>query len=196
MCSVRQAAAVFALALVLRMNAFYRGEVRRLLRPLDQDHPDLGSRGQRCVVAHIRRGDRLILGADPVEYCRNLTAKLPCVRPDGGFGPCDVHMGCGEGVPFSLLGLSHVLEKVPALLPDGEGDGEGAEAARTVPVVLLSDDVRWLRAEIDRVHQAQQVQYSEIEIPVRSAPPRSWSWSWSWSVCVCRRRAHRVAGAC
>ena len=35
MCSVRQAAAVFALALVLRMNAFYRGEVRRLLRPLD-----------------------------------------------------------------------------------------------------------------------------------------------------------------
>jgi hypothetical protein len=194
MCSVRQAAAVFALALVLRMNAFYRGEVRRLLRPLDQDHPDLGSRGQRCVVAHIRRGDRLILGADPVEYCRNLTAKLPCVRPDGGFGPCDVHMGCGEGAPFSLLGLSHVLEKVPALLPDGEGDGEGAEAARTVPVVLLSDDVRWLRAEIDRVHQAQQVQYSEIEIPVRSAPPRSWSWS--WSVCVCSRRAHRVAGAC
>jgi hypothetical protein len=112
---VCQAAAVFALAMVLRLNAFYRSQVRRLLHPLDMDHPDLRRPGQRCVAAHIRRGDRLIVGADPAEYCRNLTSGLPCLRPNGGFGPCDVHMGCGEGTPFSLLGLRHVLDKVQTL---------------------------------------------------------------------------------
>lgn len=110
-----QAAAVFALAMVLRLNAFYRSRVRRLLHPLHTEHPDLGRPGQRCVAAHIRRGDRLIVGADPAEYCGNLTAGRPCLRPGGGFGPCDVHMGCGEGAPFSLLGLPHVLEKVRTL---------------------------------------------------------------------------------
>ena len=61
-----------------------------------------------------------------------------------------------------------MLGKVPALLPDDEGD-----EVRTV--VLLSDDVSWLRAEMDRFHEEQQVAVllppSSSLLPLPPSPP-------------------------
>ena len=146
------AAVLFTLAFILRLNAFYRSRVGKVLFHFDGQEDvqtALASQGKsegkdlQCVAAHIRRGDRLIVGADPLEYCRNLTLGLPCLDSSGKLGPCDQHMGCGEGAPFSTIGLRHVLEKVSGLAASAVIP---AAAAKTV--ILFSDDEDWLRKEI------------------------------------------------
>lgn len=136
-------AAIFALAFLLRQNAFYRSEVARLLSGSILLHEEEAPEGE-CVVAHLRRGDRLVVGADPREYCANMTAGRLCRGADGSLGKCDEHMGCREGVPFSLVGIEHVLEKVPLLL--------GEKVRR---VLLLSDDDGWLHEQIEGFRAAQ-----------------------------------------
>jgi len=47
--------------------------------------------------------------------CLNESFGGPCLQADGSLGPCDVHLGCSDGVPFAVAELRRVLDKATLL---------------------------------------------------------------------------------
>ena len=156
------AAALFA-SFLLRLTFLYRARTARLL---DRFYVEAGPRFDRlqppvCVAAHLRRGDRLpgLARVNMTAYCLNESFGGPCLQADGSLGPCDVHLGCSDGVPFAAVELRHVLDKATLL---------AGPATRTV--LLFSDDSLWLRAQVRQV-EASHPDWTLLSLPPLPEPP-------------------------
>jgi len=158
------AAALFAGGLLLRLNFLYRDRTAQLL---DRFYAAAGPRFDPlqppiCVAAHLRRGDRLpgFARVNMTTYCLNESRGGPCLQSDGRtLGPCDVHLGCRDGVPFALVELQHVLDKAALL---------AGPTARTV--LLFSDDSAWLQQQVAALEPSHP-DWTLLLLPPLSPPP-------------------------
>lgn len=103
----------------IRHNAFYRHRMQQLLEEFYRKY-QLSSHSH-CVAAHIRRGDRSILGMNMTEYCEK-----------GGHED----YGC-RSVPFGSVALISVIKKAE-MLADKQNRN----------LFVATDDPLWLEVEI------------------------------------------------
>jgi len=120
---------------IFRQTYLYRSHIARLL---DRFYSKTGIRNtDRCVAAHVRRGDRATSFGEQItnmtEYCYKHRHNR------GGI----VDLGCFS-TPFASVTLGHVLDSAAKLVPP---------EVRTL--ILASDDEPWMVSEIEAMRQAR-----------------------------------------
>jgi len=122
---------------LFRQSYLYRSAIHQVLHRFYQSNK-LTPKADRCVAAHIRRGDRTIqvdgvVVANMTKYCYDNALNVGAIEDLGCFS-----------TPYASVTLGHVLDSAAKLVPP---------EVRTL--ILASDDEAWMVSEIEAMRKAR-----------------------------------------
>jgi hypothetical protein len=111
---------LYVYSYILRPSAYYRSRIAEAIKQFRIEHNFTTT--DRCVAAQVRRGDRVLMGANITEFC---------MRPENK----NSDKGCSV-VPFQSVTLEHVVDSAEKLVEP---------TVRTV--IVTTDDEEWLNEQ-------------------------------------------------
>eukprot|EP00597_Dinobryon_sp_UTEXLB2267_P019130 CAMPEP_0201114624 /NCGR_PEP_ID=MMETSP0812-20130820/78496_1 /ASSEMBLY_ACC=CAM_ASM_000668 /TAXON_ID=98059 /ORGANISM="Dinobryon sp., Strain UTEXLB2267" /LENGTH=361 /DNA_ID=CAMNT_0047378269 /DNA_START=149 /DNA_END=1234 /DNA_ORIENTATION=- len=153
---------------LMRFNSAFRNEVQEVIHDFRSTRTPVFHPNISCVAVHVRRDDRALPGVDMMEWCSNHTIVDGNGRKTHtgmwidnknklSFGQW-ADMGCGAQLPYGAATLEHFLNASRVLMPHNRN------------VFMMTDDPKWLRAEVRKYHSKHKHQADAMHIffpPIR-----------------------------